>query len=144
MTPLGLMRMTTLAQSANNSVALFVRIVLKILAPHLRDRAKHFLDDVRIKGPKTTYNNKELAPGIRQYVIKHIQNLDKVLADLKQAGVIIAGAKSQFCRAGIKIVGYISDANGRHLDTSKLKILDWPECTDVTSACAFIGVCVSY
>lgn len=59
MTPLGLMRMTTLAQGATNSVAKFVRIVLKILAPHLRDRAKPFLDDVGVKGPKTTYNNEK-------------------------------------------------------------------------------------
>lgn len=35
MTPLSLMRMTTLAQGARNSVAQFVRIILKILAPHL-------------------------------------------------------------------------------------------------------------
>ena len=65
MTPLGLMRMTTLAQGATNSVAQFVRIVLKILAPHLRDRAKLFLDDVGVKGPKITYKNEELAPGIK-------------------------------------------------------------------------------
>ena len=78
MTPLGLMRMTTLAQGATNSVAQFVRIVLKILAPHLRDRAKPFLDDVGVKGPKTIYNNEEVAPGIRQYVFEHIQNLDNV------------------------------------------------------------------
>ena len=145
MTPLGLMRMTTLAQDATNSVAQFVRIVLKILASHLRDRAKPFLDYMGVKRPKTTYNNEELAHGIGQYVVEHIQNLDKVLADLERAGVTIAGAKSQFCRAGIKIVGYICDANGRHPDTSKvLKILDWPECTDTTSARAFIGVCVYY
>ena len=35
MTLLGLMRMTTLPQGATNSVAQFVRIVPKILAPHL-------------------------------------------------------------------------------------------------------------
>ena len=145
MTPLGLMQMTTLAQGATNLVTQFVRIVLKILAPHLHDQAKPFLDDVGIKGPKTTYNNKELAPGIRRYVFEHIQNLDEVLADLERAGVTIAGAKSQFCRAGLKIVGYICDADGRHPDTSKvLKILDWPDCTDISSARAFMGVCVYY
>lgn len=119
------MRIITLAQSATNLVAQFIKIVLKILAPYLRDGAKLFLDDIRVKRPKTIYNNKELTSGIRQYVIKHIQNFDKVLADLKQMGVTIAGAKSQFCQAGIKIVGYICNANGCHSDTSKLlKILD--------------------
>ena len=37
MTLLGLMRMTTLLQGATNVIAQFVRIVLKILVPHLRD-----------------------------------------------------------------------------------------------------------
>ena len=96
-----------------------------------------------IKGPKTTYNNEEVAPGITRYVFEHIQNLDKVLADLEQADITIASAKSQCCQARSKIVGYICDANGRHPDTSKvLKILNWPECTDVTFAHAFIGIYV--
>lgn len=37
MTPLGLMRITTLPQKATNSVVQFVRIALKVLADHLRD-----------------------------------------------------------------------------------------------------------
>ncbi len=143
MTPLSLIQMITLPQGAINSVAQFVQIVLKIIAPHLRDRAKLFLDDVGIKGPKTKYNNKKVAPGIRHYDLKYIQNLDKFLTDLERAGITIAGAKSQFCCIGIKIVGYIYDANSRYPDISKvLKILDWPECTDITSARGFLGVCV--
>ncbi len=123
----------------------FVSILLKILAPHLQDRAKPFLNDMGVKGPKTKYNNEELAPGIRCYILEHIQNLDKVLADLERVIVTIAEAKSQFCRADLKIVGYICDADGRHSDAFKfLKILDWPECTEVTPACEFMGVCVYY
>lgn len=77
--------------------------------------------------------------------MKHIQNLDMVIADLVRAGVILAGGKSQFCQAGIKFVGYICDADGCHHDASKvLKILDLPEYTEVTSACGFIGVGVYY
>ena len=65
--------------------------------------------------------------------------------NLKQVGIIIAKAKSQFCQAGIKILGYICDADSRHPNTSNiLKILDWLEYTDASSACAFIGVCVYY
>ncbi len=78
-------------------------------------------------------------------MVEHIQNLDKVSADLERAGVNIAEAKSRFFQAGIKIVGYICDANSCHPDTSKiLKIFDWPECTDTTSARVFIGVFVYY
>ena len=85
MTPLGLIRMTTLPQDATNLVAQFVRIVLKILALHLRDRAKFFLDDVGVKKQKSKYNNEKVAPGIKRYVLEYIQNLDKVLVDLERA-----------------------------------------------------------
>lgn len=68
-----------------------------------------------------------------------------VLADLERAGVTIAGGKSQFCQVGIKIVEYICDADGRHSEISKVpKVLDWPEFTDITSARAFIRVCIYY
>ena len=104
-----------------------------------------FLDNIGVKRPKTMYNNKELAPEIRQYMVEHIQNLDKVLANLERAEVTIAGAKSQFCQAGIKIVGYICNIDSCHLDTSKvLKILDWPKCMDTTSVSGFLRVCIYY
>lgn len=70
----------------------------------VHNQTSPFLDNVGVDGPKITYNNEELAPGIRWYVFEHRQNLDKALADLERAGVTIAGAKSHFCRAGNKIV----------------------------------------
>ena len=100
-----------------------MKIVLKILAPYLQDRAKTFLDDMEVQGPKTTYNNKELAPRIRQYIVKHIQNLDQLLANLEGMEVTISRAKSQFCQADIKIIRYICDTDGRHLDISKILVI---------------------
>lgn len=49
----GLMRMITLAQSAINLVMQFVRTVFKILALHLQDRVKFFLDNTGVKKLKT-------------------------------------------------------------------------------------------
>lgn len=66
------LRMKKLAQGAINPVPQFVRIVFKILAAHLRNRALPFLEDVGVKGPKTTHINEELTPGVRRYVIEHI------------------------------------------------------------------------
>lgn len=57
--------MTTLAQGISNLVAQFVRMVLKILALHLQNRAKPSLDNVAVKEPKTIYNYEEMAMGIR-------------------------------------------------------------------------------
>lgn len=98
--------MTTLTQGATNSVAQFQRIVAKILQAHC---ALPFIDDIGVKGPKTDYGGEEILPDIRRFVLEHIQWLDRVLADLEHAGCTISGAKSQFCMAGLKIVGYICD-----------------------------------
>lgn len=72
MTPFGLILIKILAKSTRNLIAKFIRIVLKILASYLRDPTKLFLNNMRIMGPKTTYINKKVAPGIRQYMIEHI------------------------------------------------------------------------
>ena len=55
-----------------------------------------------------------MALDLRRYVFKHIQNLDKILADLEQADITIANTKSQFGQAGFKIVYYICNVTGRH------------------------------
>ena len=68
-TPIGLLRMTTLLQGATNSVAQFVRIVTKILEDLIPEDCLPFLDDISVKGPLFMYNNKEVIPGIWQYVL---------------------------------------------------------------------------
>ena len=83
MTSLGLMRMTTLPQNATNSVAHFIRIVLKILSPHLQDRGESFLEDVGVKRSKSRLNTEEMAPRIRRSFLKNMQSWDKVLASLE-------------------------------------------------------------
>ena len=145
MSPLGLVRQTTLPQGATNSVAQFVRIVMKILQGLIPEVAQPFVDDVAVKGPKTNYNNEMAAPGIRRYVLEHIQNLDKTLCALELAGATISGEKSQFCVGGLKLVGFLCDSQGRHPDATKvLKIIEWEDCRDVRSVRAFLGICVYY
>ena len=144
MTPIGLLRHTSLVQGATNSVAQFVRVVNRILKDHIPERCRTFVDDVPVKGPMTTYNNEEAAPGIRRYVKEHIVDMDLVLADIERAGGTI-GAKSQFCMPGIKLVGYVCGAEGRSPDSQKvIKILEWEACKDETAARSFLGVCVYY
>lgn len=75
--------MTILAQGTINLVAQYIKIVLKILALHLQNQAKFFLNDIQVKKLKTIYNIEKPAPRIRQYMFEHTENLDKVLADLK-------------------------------------------------------------
>ena len=147
MTDLGLLRQCTLLQGATNSVAQFVRVVTKILQDHIPHISIPFLDDIGIKGPRSRYNDEEVPdlPGVRRFVLEHIQNLDVVLADLERAGATVSGEKSMFCMPGLKIVGYVCDCDGRHPDSTKvLKILEWRDCWDVTEARVFLGCCVYY
>lgn len=141
MTPLGLMRMTRLLQKATNLVPQFCCISSKILKQHIPKWAYQFVDDIGVKVPWLTYDNKKTAPGVWKSVLEHIQSLDQVLADIERAGVIIADAKSHFCIKSLKVVGYICG----HLNSTKvIKILDWPEPTDITGARAFLSVYVYY
>jgi ribonuclease HI len=144
MTPLGLLRMTTVPQGATNSIAQFVRVVEKILEPLLNHVAMPFMDDVGVKGPYTDYDNEEILPGIRRFVYEHIQNLDKTLERVERAGVSI-GPKSQFMKKGMTIVGFSTGSFGRLPEVTKvIKILEWPSCNCVSDARAFLGVCVFY
>ena len=103
--------MTTLPQGATNSVAQFVQIVTKILEDLIPKDCLPFLDNISVKGPLFMYNDKEVIPGIRQYVLEHIQSLDRTLVRLERAGCTI-GPKSQFCIDGISIVGFVCRAEG--------------------------------
>lgn len=144
-TPIGLLRMTRLPQGATNSVAQFVRLVTRILFRHLRKGVKPFVDDVGIPGPRSDYGGEEAAPGIRRFILEHIQLIDQVLADIERSGCTISGAKSQFCMQGVKLVGYVCDRHGRHPDVSKvIKILEWKVPTSKSEVRTFIGICVYY
>lgn len=145
MTPVGLVRQTSLPMGATNSVAEFVRVINRILEDLIPKIARQFVDDLGVKGSKTWYNFEEVLPGIRRAVMEHVQNLDKVLAAIERAEGTVSGEKSQFCFSGLKIVGYICDCEGRHPDTAKvIKILDWPPCQDLNGARGFLGICVYY
>jgi hypothetical protein len=86
-----------------------------------------FLDDIKIKKPRSKYNDEEVLrfPGVRRFILKYIQNLNTILADLKKAEFTIFAKKSIFYIIGLKIVSYICDANGKHSNYIKvLKILN--------------------
>ncbi|EXJ78710.1 hypothetical protein A1O1_09112 [Capronia coronata CBS 617.96] len=86
---------------------------------HLRRHP--FIDDIGVGRAKTDYDGEEVAPGIRRLVLEHIQNLDKVLCDLERAGATVSREKSQFCVSGMKFVGYVCDARGRHPEYSMIE-----------------------
>ena len=91
-----------------------------------------FMDNITVKGTKTTYRGKETLPGVCYYMLKYIQWLDTVLADLERVGCTISSAKSQFCMPKIVIVGYLCNGNRQLLEALKVaKIILWKECKDI-------------
>lgn len=74
-----------------------------------------FIDDVKIKRPKTTYNNEKTTFGIRHYNLEHIQWLDAMLADIEKSRCTIFGDKSQFAMKGLNIVEFVCNGQKKHL-----------------------------
>jgi hypothetical protein len=143
-TPIGLVRSCTMVQGATNSVAAFQRVVMRMLKDHW-PYAQPFIDDVTVGGPKTDYSDEEALPGVRRYVLEHIRQLDRVLADVERAGATVSGKKCYWGMDRLGIVGYEVAAEGRYPDQSKvLKIAQWPDCRNVTEVRAFLGICVYY
>jgi len=66
------------------------------------------------------YNGEESLLGVRRYILEYIMWLDGVLADLEQAGCIILGAKSYFCKDEIIVVGYRYNRKGRYPEELKV------------------------
>lgn len=140
-TPLGILQMTTLPQGATNSVAHFLRVVSRILYDIIPGKCEPFFDDVGVKGPVTRYNDQEVAPGVRQFILEHIENIDAVLLNFELAGATASGIKSEWCRPTAILVGYLCGTNGRKPVGAKvLKILEWTACSDVTEVRAFLGI----
>jgi hypothetical protein len=143
-TPIGLLRLTRLPQGGTNSVAQFVRIVQRMLVDIIPKVVMPYVDDLGVKGPRTYYDYEEVVPGVRRFMLEHIQNLDQVLERIERAGATI-GPKSQYCMPGLRMVGFVTDADGRRPDTAKvIKILEWNLCESESEVRSFLGVCVYY
>ena len=129
----------------SNSVAQFVRIISKILKSISSNTARVFLDDIGVKGLKTKYNGTEVSPSLHQYIFEHLINLEKTLWFLELTGATIAAKKSQFVMAGLKIVGWVCDYDGQHLDKVKIaKILNWPVPVNIPELHGFVGLTVYF
>jgi hypothetical protein len=63
---------------------------------------------------------------------------------MERAGATIS-PKSQFCMPGLKLVGFVTNADGRHpLTVRVIKILEWPPLDNAREVREFLGVCVFY
>jgi len=108
-----------------------------------------FIDDCPVKGPKTRYERPDGSyetipenPGIRRFVFKHLENMNRVLQQLEHAGVTVSAKKFVLAAPSIIVVGHKVSYEGHIPDESKVqKIHDWPHCTNVSEVRGFLGLC---
>lgn len=82
---------------------------------------------------------------IKKYIFEHIQILNKVLANLKQASITMTWVKSQLSLTSLKIIGYFCDETSHYSNTLKvLKILNKPKYTNINFIYIFKRFCIYY
>ena len=81
------------------------------------------------------YNREESLPGVRRYILEHIIQLDRVLANLERARYTVLGVKSYFCEDKIIVVSYRYNRKGRYPEELKVaKIIYQKDCEDIILA----------
>jgi len=148
-TPLGLLRLTALPMGYTNSPAEFQKCMSFILQDEIPNVANIFIDDLPIKGPKTTYLDKNgdpqtipENPGIRRFIWEHALDVHRIMHRIKCAGASFSPKKTQICRPEAIIVGQKCTSDGRlPEDTRVSKILNWPPLETVKEVRGFLGLC---
>jgi hypothetical protein len=149
MTPLGLLRLTSLPTGFTNSPAEFQRCMCFILQDEIPDTANIFIDDLPIKGPQSIYPDEHGRPevlldnpGIRRFIWEHAQDVHRIMHRLACAGMTISAKKTQLCRPSVVIVGQKCTPEGRCPDDSRVqKVLDWPPLKTPKDVRGFLGLC---
>jgi len=124
----------------SNSVPIFHEDVVHILQPEIPHVTDPYIDDVGVKGPKTIYPTVDGTPevlpenpGIRRFVFKHFENVNRVVQQMKYCGGTFSGAKSFLCVKEFTIVRHRCTPQGRLPDEDRVaKIVAWGPCSSLT------------
>jgi len=130
---LGPLHSCVLPQGAMNSLPEFQCCTTHTLQDEIPKNGNVFVDDVGLKGPTSTYNDTEVAPGIRCFVYEYATTFDRFLMCFIQAGVTTSGKKLLLATPHLHIVGTIVLKDGWHLEHSLvMKVLNWGPLMSVT------------
>nr|GAT45172.1 predicted protein [Mycena chlorophos] len=149
MTPLGLLRITSMPTGYTNSPAEFQKCMVFILQDEIPRICNVFIDDLPIKGPDSAYLDENGEPqtlpenpGIRRFIWKHAKDVNRIMHKVKLAGGTFSGTKVQICRREALIVGQLCSPEGQMPDRKKSSaILDWPALTSAKEVRHFLGLC---
>ena len=130
-----------LPQGATNLLPEFQCCTTHTLQEEIPKNGGVFVDDVGLKGPTLTYNEEEVAPGIRCIVFEYASVFDRFLACFIEAGITASGKKLVLATPRLHIVSTIVSKEGWHLEHRLVtKILNWGLLTSVTDVRSFLGM----
>lgn len=139
--PEGPRRNTALPQGSCNALNEFQRSSSHTIQPEIPDHGNIFIDDCGLMGPKTTYDNEEIAPGIRRFVYEYATTLHRFLTRFIVAGITASGWKFVLATPKLEIVGSVVDAEGWHLKKGvATKVINWPVPRNVSEVRGFLGI----
>lgn len=149
LTPLGLLRITSIPMGYTNSPAEFQKCMTFIVKDEIPDVANVFIDDLPIKGPTTQYLDLDGKPqtlpenpGIRKFIWEHAIDVNRIMHKVKESGATFSAKKTQICRPEVVIIGQKCTPEGRLPEEDKVqKILNWPPLTTIKEARGFLGLC---
>src|SRR5699024_729676 len=95
---------TMILQDEINFMTQFVRIIKKILQNIISKLERVFIDNVDIKDSRDNYNNKKIMSNVRQFVLKYLQNLNKMLYLIELVDDIVSAEKFYFLMSDVRIV----------------------------------------
>ena len=78
------------------------------------------MHDIAVKNDRNNHDKKKIVSEIRIFVFRHIQNLNKMLIDIKRSKSIIFDEKFQLYMSNIKIVNFVCDEANRHFDNLQI------------------------
>jgi len=133
-------RSCVLPQGATNSLPEFQCCTMHTLQEEIPKYGGVFVNDIGLKGPTSTYEDEEVAPGIRRFVFEYATILDCFLTCFIAAGITASGKKLILATPRLHIVGTIVSKDGWHLEHGLVtKILNWGLLTSVTDVRSFLG-----
>jgi hypothetical protein len=124
-----------------------VNAMNKVLRDCIPDITMPFLDDIPIKGCPVEEKDETIGlDGCRRFVEAHIDDCEKVLQRLEDAGLTFSGEKSSFGPSEILVVGHLCGPYGRKPSPTKVEAISTmkDDCRSVTEVRRFLGACAFY
>lgn len=114
-----------------------------VIKPEIPQHADVFIDDIRFKGPTSTYNNTTLLdnPGIRLFVYKYTTTVHRLFHRFIEARVTASEMKLILATPKVQIIESVVSLDGWHLAYGIIsKVLKWPTPESVTEVYSFLGM----